>query len=217
MMNGSIKVILEHLDMKSILKNLLTNRVAILCVFDIAIIIWIAWFDSCIQYEPLLDNSLNIDGPTLPLIEQIYNTMIVAIVVNIIVIVIESRKVQKRKIVRYNLTIAFIYLFLVMFCILWGYCYLSGKIQIGVIGEDNLLFRFPIWVFGKELLTNIVTVTRLYLFLCVIHMCIYSFYVHLCLCEYKKNKANSEGTHPIDHRNRPQFLQQLINSIKSFF
>lgn len=197
--------------MKSILKYLLTNRVAILCVFDIAIIIWIAWFESCIQYEPLLDNSLNIDGATLPLIEQIYNTMIIAIVINIIVIIIESRKVQKRKIGIYYLTIAFTYLFLVVFCVLWGYCYLSGKIQIGVISEDNILFRFPIWVFGKESLTNIVTVTGLYLSLCVVHVCISLFYMHLCLSKYKKSepspisslRKNTNFLHkmPIDNRN----------------
>ena len=50
----------EILNMKSILNSLINNRIVILCVFDIAIVFWILWYESGIQYEPLLEVEYNI-------------------------------------------------------------------------------------------------------------------------------------------------------------
>ena len=52
-------VIQESLGMKSILKYLLKNRILILSVIDIALIIWIIWYESRIQYEALPDCNYN--------------------------------------------------------------------------------------------------------------------------------------------------------------
>ena len=37
--------------MKSILKHLVNHMILILCVFDIAIVFWILWYEGRIQYE----------------------------------------------------------------------------------------------------------------------------------------------------------------------
>ena len=66
----------EILNMKSILNSLINNRIVILCVFDIAIVFWILWYESGIQYEPLLEVEYNILSgmglPTIPLSEAVY-------------------------------------------------------------------------------------------------------------------------------------------------
>ena len=63
--------------MKSILKHLVNHMILILCVFDIAIVFWILWYEGRIQYEPLLEEEYNILSrmglPTIPLSETVYN------------------------------------------------------------------------------------------------------------------------------------------------
>lgn len=171
--------------MKSILKHLVNHMILILCVFDIAIVFWILWYEGRIQYEPLLEEEYNILSrmglPTIPLSETVYNTIIVAIVVNMIVLIIESKKRHKRKYNKSDLTIAFTYFTLIMSCMLWGSFYISSRIHSGIINEYNSLFRFPIWIIGRDLFTNVITVTRLYLSLCIIHLCVCLFYIYLCI------------------------------------
>lgn len=41
--------------MRLILNHILMNRLFLLSLFDIAIISWISWYESGIEYEPLLD------------------------------------------------------------------------------------------------------------------------------------------------------------------
>ena len=171
--------------MKSILNSLINNRIVILSVFDIAIVFWILWYEGRIQYEPLLEVEYNILSemglPTIPLSEAVYNTIIVAIVVNMIVLVIESRKRYNRKCRKNDLIIAFMYFSLIMSFMLLGSFYISSRIHSGIINEYNLLFRFPIWIIGRDLFISVVTVTRLYLSLCIIHLCVCSFYIYLCI------------------------------------
>ena len=171
--------------MKSILNSLINNRIVILSVFDIAIVFWILWYEGCIQYEPLLEVEYNILSemglPTIPLSEAVYNTIIVAIVVNIIVLVIESRKRYTGKCRKDDLIVAFLYFLLIMSFMLLGSFYISSRIHSGIINEYNLLFRFPIWIIGRDLFISVVTVTRLYLSLCIIHLCVCSFYIYLCI------------------------------------
>lgn len=88
--------------MKSILKYMLKNRIVTLIVINIAIIIWIVWYQGQIQYEPLIDFS-NPKERILPLHPEVYNTIIVIIVLNIIAIIHETRRIRKRKIVGCNL------------------------------------------------------------------------------------------------------------------
>ena len=170
--------------MKLIL-NYLLNKIAVLCVFDIAIVFWIIWYEGRIQYEPLLEQEYSVLSemglPTIPLSEVIYNTIITAIVINMIVIVFESRKLRHKKFQKYDLAIAFAYFSLIMFCMLCGCFYISSRTHGDIINEFNPLFRFPIWVIGKEVFTGAVTVPKLYLSLCVIHWFICSFYAYMCI------------------------------------
>jgi len=111
-----------NLNMKSIQNLLINNRIVILCVFDIAIALWIVWYEGRIQYEPLLETEYNIllemGLPTIPLSEAVYNTIIVAIVINMIVLIIESRKRYNRKCGKNGLIIA-----LHIFSLLCRLCY----------------------------------------------------------------------------------------------
>jgi hypothetical protein len=175
----------ENLNMKSIQNLLINNRIVILCVFDIAIALWIVWYEGRIQYEPLLETEYNIllemGLPTIPLSEAVYNTIIVAIVINMIVLIIESRKRYNRKCGKNGLIIAFAYFLLIMSFMLLGSFYISSRIHGGIINEYNSLFRFPIWIIGKDLFISVVTITRLYLSLCIIHLCICLFYLYLSI------------------------------------
>ena len=83
--------------MKSILEYMLKNRIVTLIVINIAIIIWIVWYQGQIQYEPLLDYT-NPRERILPLHSEVYNTMIVIIILNIIAIFRESRRISKKEI-----------------------------------------------------------------------------------------------------------------------
>ena len=164
--------------MKSILKHLIKNRIALLCVLDVAIVIWIAWYERGIEYERLLDIQyevlLDMGLPLIPLCETIYDTMIVTITINMVVLLLEIRR-------------RYVYFSLIMFCMLWGSFYISTRIYGSVISESNTLFRLPIWLFGKELFTSIFTAPSLYLSVCFIHLCICLFYLHLCVVQNCNN------------------------------
>lgn len=175
--------------MKFILNFLLTNRISILIALNIAVVIWIPWYERGVEYEALLDSEYKVlsemEMPTIPLNETICNMMIVAIIINIIVLAWESIKKRKKRFVKYDLMITFTYFSLVMFCMLLGAYYLSTKINAGIINENNPLFEFPIMILGKDLFTSIVTVTRLYISLCVIHLSICLFNLYLCIERYE--------------------------------
>ena len=164
------------------------NKLVLLSIIDIVIIFWMAWYESHIQYESLLEVEYDVLSkmglPTIPLNETIYNTIIIAIVVNIIVLIIESLKRDNRKYQRVDFAIVLIYFFLIMSCMLWGGIYISSRMQSGIINEYNPLFRFPIWVVGKELFTKAFTVTRIYVSLCIIHECVCFSYLYLCINKY---------------------------------
>lgn len=80
---------------------------------------------------------------------------------------------------------------------LWGSLYISTRIYSYVVSESNTLFRLLIWLFGKDLVTNIITVPRLYLSVCMVHLCIISLYLHRCI---EKSNRRSEVNH--NHRIR---------------
>ena len=182
--------------MKSILKYLINNRIALLSVFNVAIIFWIAWYEGEIKYEPLLKEQYEVLSemglPLIPLCAAIYNTIIIAIIVNIIIVLYEILSSYKRKYVEHELVIAFIYFSLTMFCMLWGSLYISTRIYSYVVSESNTLFRLLIWLFGKDLVTNIITVPSLYLSVCMVHLCIISLYLHRCI-EKKQSQEWSES------------------------
>ena len=123
-------VIQVNLDMKLILKHFFKNKLFIISLFDIFIIFWIVWFEKQIQYEPLLNGNFNIEERLIPLHKEIYNTIIITILVNIFILVFELKRICNRKIIKYDLKIAFIYLFFVTFCMLLGYIYISTKILL---------------------------------------------------------------------------------------
>ena len=194
MINGKIKVIQENLDMKSTLKYLISNRIALLSVFDVAIIIWIAWYEGRIEYEPLLEKQYEVLSamglPLIPLCDAIYNTIIITIIVNIIVVLYEILSSYKRKYAEHEIVFAFIYFSQIMFCMLLGSFYISTKIYGYVISESNTFFRLPIWLFGKDLFTNIITVPSLYLSVCILHLCICLFYLYM---ESQRGRFRSEN------------------------
>ena len=151
-----------------------------------------AWYESHIQYESLLEVEYDVLSkmglPTIPLNEIIYNTIIVAIVVNIIILISEFLKRNNKKCKKADLNITLIYFFLIMSCMLWGGIYISSRMQSGIINEYNPLFHFPIWVVGKELFTKAFTVTRIYVSLCIIHECVCFSYLYLCINKYNSKE-----------------------------
>lgn len=185
-----IKCLYQYLTNYTILNYMLKRRVAILSVINIVIVFWIVWFERQIQYEPLLDYDSNIGAKLLPLHSEVYNTMIIAIIINMIVLAFESRIRRIRKYMKCDLIIAFAYLFLITFCILAGYFFILSRIQDGVIDEHNALFQFPIWLFGKDSFSSVITVTGLYSSLCIIHICICLFYLYSCVKQYKRCKKD---------------------------
>lgn len=166
--------------MRLIHKSKLSNRLLILCVADIIVVLWIIWNEGRIQYEPLLDYNLAADTKTLPLDSGTYNTIVLTIVSNIIVMIIEIKKKYTKIRDKYDLLILTLYVFLVLGCLSFGYIHISSRIEEGVINEYNNLFRLPIMLFEKDAFTNIVTVMNLYVSLCVIHICTFIFYVIKC-------------------------------------
>ena len=175
-----MKGIKEFLGMKLILKYLSKNRLFILCILDIAVILWIAWYESRIQYEPVLDYNLKSETLKLPLISEIYNTIIVSLGINAIIVIHESWKIKNCDRYKSNLKITYIYFFFIIFCMLWGSFYLFSRDDLGVISQDNILFRLPIWITGMGWFTNVITVTRLYISVCLIHLGICLYYLKLC-------------------------------------
>ena len=176
-------VILEQL---SILRCMIKNRVAILGIIDIAIVFWIVWFERQIQYEPLLDYSSNLSVMKLPLHPEVYNTMIVTIILNIVAMIYELKNNRTSEFMRSNWLILSGYFIVVLFCMITGYYYISTRASDGVIDEYNTLFRFPIWLFGKELFSAFITITSLYYSLCGIHICLCALNLYLFIIKKKE-------------------------------
>lgn len=168
--------------MRLILKHILVNRLFLLSLFDIAIISWISWYENDIEYEPLLDYEHKIltemGLPTIPLNETIYNTMIVSVLINTVVVLFDLVRMRKQKLFKYDLIIAFVYFTCALSCMLFGGYYFSTRICMGVINEYNALLQIPIFVFGKALITNYVSVIGLYIILCIVHLNICMFYLY---------------------------------------
>ena len=176
-------VFLTKNNMRSILNRMLTNRLFLLSLFDIAIISWIPWYESGIEYEPLLDFEHKIltemGLPTIPLDETIYNIMIASVFINTVVVLFDLVKMRKQKLFKYDLIIAFVYFSCALSCMSFGGYYLSTRICTGIINEYNALFQIPIFVFGKALITNYVSVIGLYIILCIVHLNICMFYLYM--------------------------------------
>ena len=185
MINGLMMEIMECLNMKSILKCLLMSRLIILSICDLIVVLWISWYDSGIEYEALLDVEydilLKMGLPTIPLSETIFNVVIVTIAVNMIVLTIDLIRLCKRRFLKHDLTMALVYVFFLICCMLLGNLYLSTRIHAGIINEYNLLFKLPIMLFGKDSFMSIVDVNRLYFSLCAIHLCMCMFYLYTCI------------------------------------
>ncbi len=171
---------------------MLINRFVILCIIDILTVFWIAWDESFIQYEPPYDFSI---PEPLPLPPYHFNIMIFTFIVNTIVVISESWKKYKRIFIKYDLIIAFTYFTVTIVCMLLGTWYIMPRSHFPVLYEDNImniLFAFPIWLFGKEAFARVVTVTNLYISLCVIHTCMVLFYIYLCVCGCSRNSQGTE-------------------------
>ena len=172
--------------MKLILRCMIKNRIAILGIFDIIIVFWIVWFERQIQYEPLLDYSSNLSAMKLPLHPEVYNTIIITIILNIVALIYELRIDSISEFKRSHWLILSGYFIIVLFCMITGYRYISTRASDGVIDEYNTLFRFPIWLFGKELFSSFITITSLYYSLCALHICLCMLNLYLCVKKMKE-------------------------------
>lgn len=164
--------------MKSTLKNVLNKRIFLLEILDVLVIFWIIWSEGQIQYEPPLDYRDII----YPLVPNIYNTIIVTIIVNIIVLISDIKRLNSKAHGKVNMKMAVAYFIFILCCMVWGYVYITSRAGSGVINEYNALFRFPIMLFGKGPFISMVTVTNLYVSLCVILIssCIVFIYQDCC-------------------------------------
>lgn len=120
--------------MKSTFNNILRDRILLLCILDILVIFWIIWYESGIQYEPLLDNSDII----LPLIPETYNAIIATIIVNIIVLIVETTRLCRQRTEKGNLKSIVAYFVFSICCMAWGYFHISSRGGIGVVNHTNL-------------------------------------------------------------------------------
>ena len=152
--------------MKSILKNILKDRILHLIIFDIGVVIWCIWYESGIQYEPPLWGYE--DTYIYPIIREIYNAMIYAVVINIIVLISNIKKLNRKTLENYNLAIFIIYFIFVLCSLSWGYSYIASRSGCGIIDNGNILFCLPIMLFGEETITSVINVENFYISLCVI-------------------------------------------------
>lgn len=153
-------------SMKSPLKNILNNRIALLGILDVLVIFWIIWNEGQIQYEPPIDYREII----YPLEPNTYNTIIVTIIVNIIVMINEIKRLSDKTLEKANLKVAVIYIIFIICSLTCGYFHITSRTGNGVISECNALFAFPLMLFGKKDFVSVITVTNLYLSLCIIHI-----------------------------------------------
>ena len=166
-LSAAVNILTISSDMKSTLKSILKDRIFLLCILDILSIFCIIWNEGRIQYEPLLYNSAII----YPLDPTTYNTIIVTIVVNIIVLIDEIRRPCRNTSENNNLKVIVPYFFFVICCLAWGYLHIISRDKSGVINKCNGLFWFLIIkIFGEKALTSVITVTNLYISLCVMHI-----------------------------------------------
>lgn len=153
-------------SMKSPLKNILNNRIALLGILDVLVIFWIIWNEGQIQYEPPIDYREII----YPLEPNTYNTIIVTIIVNIMVMINEIKRLSDKTLEKANLKVAVIYIIFIICSLACGYFHITSRAGNGVISECNVLFAFPLMLFGKKDFVSVITVTNLYLSLCIIHI-----------------------------------------------
>lgn len=158
----------EYSNMKLTLKELLCNRIAVLCIINLLIAYWLVWYESQIIIEPALPEDIAAGRYIPPIIMETYNTIIVSIIVNIVVLIRDITKSRNIILSRRNLIIRLLYVVIVAVCMCWGYNYISSRMDSDVIVEYNPLFRFPIMLCGKESVTSVVTAINLYVSLCTI-------------------------------------------------
>lgn len=157
--------------MKLILKNILNNRILLLGILDLLIIFWIIWNEGSIQYEPPLYDCQDSNVNTLPLIPETYNTIIVTIIANIIVLISEIGRLFRKTLEKDNFKVMVAYFVFAICFLAWGYFHISSRSGSGVISEYNALFEIPVMLIGKNAFESVITVINLYISLCVIHIC----------------------------------------------
>ena len=160
-------------SMKSPLKNILNNRIALLGILDVLVIFWIIWNEGQIQYEPPIDYREII----YPLEPNTYNTIFVTIIVNIMVMINEIKRLSDKTLEKANLKVAVIYIIFIICSLACGYFHITSRAGNGVISECNVLFAFPLMLFGKKDFVSVITVTNLYLSLCIIHISSCTVYI----------------------------------------
>lgn len=185
MTNGLRMTIKENLNMRSTLKNILKDRILLLTVSDILVVIWIIWSESRVQYEPPLWG--HEDTYILPIVEQTYNVMIFAILINIVLVIGNIKKYYRKTLANYELAVFIIYFIFVLCSLLWGYSYIASRSGSGIIDEGSILFCLPIMLFGEETITSVINVENVYISLCVILIssCIVYIYQDCCQNEIR--------------------------------
>lgn len=151
--------------MKSVLKHLLSNGIFIICILDILIVLHILYVESHIEYEPLMDiGNSNTDSNSIylyPLPISIYNTMIMTLIVNFIVVLWYVFKGIKQ---HYFCNLICVIFYQNVICVAFslGLILLKMTSHEIVISEDNVMFKPLIRMSSMEYIQNGVTVTSIY-------------------------------------------------------
>lgn len=154
--------------MRSILNNILKDRILLLTIIDIMVLVWIVWNENGKQYEPPLCGYE--DTYILPIDEATYNIMILSTLINIVVVISNIKRLYQKTLENANLKVLITYLIFVICSLGWGYFYIASRSESGIIDEGNILFCLPIMLFGEENITTLINVENFYISLCFIHI-----------------------------------------------
>lgn len=164
--------------MKSVLKHLLSNGIFIICILDILIVLHILYVESHIEYEPLMDiGNSNTDSNSIylyPLPISIYNTMIMTLIVNFIVVLWYVFKGIKQ---HYFCNLICVIFYQNVICVAFslGLILLKMTSHEIVISEDNVMFNHlsecPVWnIFKTVTETSIYTALFIVLYIATMYL-----------------------------------------------
>lgn len=158
-------------SMKSILKDIFTNGIFYLCIFNILMICYISYSVSCIEYEPLLCPDGICDRSDIVFLKPLdcatYNAMLVAVLVNCVVVA-WNLFVHKTKGDKCDLLIKLSYFVIICISFALVYVHLRLTLHAGIIATGNLLFIIPIRLFGEGFVQDNLSVTNVFVSLYVL-------------------------------------------------
>jgi len=158
----------------------------ILTVIDLISAFRIMWLDVNTQYASLSTDD-NLYG--LPRVEESYNLMVFVLLINIAVILYKLILYRYQRIdinSMWKRMLLFVYTIVSFSCMATGYYYIGLKRHENIINEYNILFKLPIYLFGKDFIQRDLTVEHLYTTLCIVLISIYFSYLIILIKSQKK-------------------------------